>query len=173
MKAGSEKAKPKKGRPTRYTLVVVKIICDRLSNGETLRSVCRDETLPPESTVRQWVLDDRNGFSAQYTRARDLGLDAMADEMLDVADNASNDYMEREEPNNPGYQLNGENVQRSRLRIDARKWYLCKLAPKRYGDRQQLEVSGKDGGPIQTINSEMTPQEAAAAYADTLNSNKG
>jgi len=39
--------------------------------------------------------------------------------------------------------------------------------------RERLEHTGPNGGPIQTINSEMTPQEAAAAYADTLNSNKG
>ena len=168
-----EVKKKKLGRPISYTKVAAKLICDRLAAGETLRSICRDDKAPPESTVRQWVMDDRNGFSAQYARARDLGLDAMADELIDVADNATNDYMEREDPDNPGYQLNGENVQRSRLRVDARKWYLCKLAPKRYGDRQQLEVSGKDGGPIETITKNMTPQEAAAAYADTLNSNKG
>jgi len=172
MKSSAQKTESR-GRPTRYTAAVAERICDRLANGETLRSVCRDKGMPPENTVRRWVLEDRNGFSAQYARARDLGLDAMADEMMDVADNASNDYMEREDPDNPGYQLNGEHVQRSRLRVDTRKWYLSKLAPKRYGDRQQLEVSGIDGGPIQTVTKNMTPQEAAEAYASTLESDKG
>lgn len=139
----------KRGGQTKYTRIAAQHICERLAQGETLRAICRSENVPPESTVRRWVVDDRNGFAAQYARARDIGLDAMADELMEVADDARNDYMEREDPNNHGYALNGEHVQRSRLRVDSRKWYLSKMAPKRYGERTQHELTGANGGPIE------------------------
>jgi hypothetical protein len=95
--------------------------------------------MPPESTVRRWALDDAEGFAARYAHARDLGLDAMSDELLEIADDGTNDYMDTED----GPKLDGEHVQRSRLRVDTRKWYLSKLAPKRYGDKLELEHKGQ------------------------------
>ncbi len=120
----------KRGRPSIYTAELATAICERLAQGESLRSICRDEGMPTETTVRQWALDDREGFYSQYARARDMGLDAMADEVLAIADTDA-----------------GEDVQRSRLRFDARRWYLSKLAPKRYGERLGIEQAG--GGPVQ------------------------
>ena len=142
------KTPKKRGRPSRYTEEIAVKICRRLAAGESLRSICRDEALPHESTVRAWAVDDHKGFSTQYARARDLGLEAMADEILEICDDGSNDWMERLDKDGEatGWQLNGEHVQRSRLRADARKWLLSKLAPKRYGDR--LQHVGDGGGPI-------------------------
>lgn len=137
------------GRPVTYTSGIAERICARLADGESLRAICRDEDMPPESTVRLWVVDDREGFAAQYARARDVGLDAMADEILEVSDDGSNDWMERQDSDGKGvgWQLNGEHVQRSRLRVDTRKWLLSKMAPKRYGDK--LQHTGPDGeGPV-------------------------
>ena len=131
--------KSRPGRPSKYSQKVADAICQRLATGETLRSICRDPAMPQEATVRKWALEDREGFYAQYARARDLGLDAMADELFDIADDGTNDWMERH--GSEGYVLNGENVSRSRLRVDTRKWYLSKLAPKRYGEK--LEVTEK------------------------------
>jgi hypothetical protein len=137
-----------RGRPSTFTWTVANEICGRLSKGETLRSICRDKGMPDEAVVRGWALDDREGFYSHYARARDLGLDAMADGLLDIADNGTNDYVEKNDPGNPGYRFNGEHQQRSRLRVDTRKWYLSKLAPKRYGDRSSLELTGANGGPV-------------------------
>lgn len=117
--------------------------------------------MPADSTVRLWVADDVEGFSAQYARARDTGLDTMADSMLDIADDGSNDWVESNDPDNPGYRLNGENVQRSKLRVDARKWYLSKLAPKKYGDKTSMELTGADGGPLQITDTERAARLAA------------
>lgn len=146
--AGEER----RGRPSSYTAEIGASICARLACGETLRSVCRDDDMPSESTVRQWVIDDREGFSAHYARARDLGLDAMADELFDVADDGSNDWMERLDRDgySIGWELNGEHVQRSKLRIDTRKWYMSKMAPKKYGDR--LEVDAKVAATVTTVS---------------------
>src|SRR4051812_2164281 len=61
------------GRPSTYTAELAATICARLATGETLRAVCRDDGMPSESTVRTWALDDREGFSAHYARAREIG----------------------------------------------------------------------------------------------------
>jgi hypothetical protein len=106
--------------------------------------------MPAESTVRGWALDDREGFSAQYTRARELGYLAMADELLEVADDGKNDWMERrgDGDENPSWVLNGEHVQRSRLRVDTRKWMLSKALPKIFGDKVTQEHVGDPEKPV-------------------------
>lgn len=121
------------GRPSDFTAEIAQHICEELSEGKSLREICRAEGMPAESTVRSWALDDRDGFFAQYTRARDIGLDCRADEVFEIADNVDGD------------------AARDRLRFDARRWYLSKLAPKKYGDKVQQEVSGPEGGPVETI----------------------
>ena len=121
--------------------------------GESLRAICRDDHLPPESTVRGWYVDDIESFAAQYARARDIGLDAMADQAMEIADT-------QEEGVKTVDKWSGSEVHRAdmlehrRLRFDARRWYLSKLAPKRYGDRLHTELTGADGGPIQIADDE-------------------
>lgn len=104
--------------------------------------------MPDESSVREWALEDRNGFAPQYIRARELQAHHMADEIIDIADNGSNDWMAREDPDNPGFALNGEHIQRSRMRFDARRWYLSKVLPKVYGDKLDLTHGNPDGTPL-------------------------
>ena len=71
---------------------------EQLSEGKSLRQICRaDPRLPSEATIRLWAAEDRNGFSAQYARARALGLDALADEMLEIADDGTGDVWVDEE----------------------------------------------------------------------------
>lgn len=143
----SDEKKPH-GRPTLYTEEIEREVLERLSAGEALKQICRDDHMPHEATVRKWAREDvPEGFYTRYTRARNLGLDSMADETLDIAHDGSNDWMEREdEKGRVQISLNGEHVQRSRLRVDTMKWYLSKMAPKRYGER--VELTGRDGGPI-------------------------
>jgi hypothetical protein len=137
------------GRPSDFTPELAGKICERLQDGRTLRDVCRDEDMPDERTVRGWATEDREGFFPQYARAREIGYQAMADELLEIADDGKNDWMERKgEDGNSAYVLNGEHVQRSRLRTDTRKWLLSKALPKIYGDRVVNEHSGPNGGPI-------------------------
>lgn len=137
------------GRPSDFSAEIAKEICAKLAEGRTLRDVCRDDGMPSESTVRTWALDDREGFSAQYTRAREIGYMSMADELMEVADDGSNDWMERkDEDGQSTYVLNGEHVQRSRLRVDTRKWMLSKALPKVFGDKITQEHTGPNGDPV-------------------------
>lgn len=100
--------------------------------------------MPPESTVRGWVITDVSGFSAHYTRARDLGLDAMADECLAIADNTQEGTVTTAKEWGDEVKT-GDMLEHRKLRVDARKWYLSKLAPKKYGDRIEVEHSGDIG----------------------------
>lgn len=131
-----------RGRPTEYTAELAAEICAKLAEGRTLRSVCKDDGIPPESTVRTWVLDDREGFAAQYARAREVGYHAMADEAIEIADDGTNDTATDEEGNK---RTDHDVISRSRLRVDTRKWLLSKALPKIYGDKITQELTGKDG----------------------------
>ena len=124
-----------KGRPSIYTPELAALICERLAQGWTLREVCKGDDMPHESTVRSWALSDYQGFFTHYAKAREIGYHSMADETLEIADDAHNDWMERNGQDDAGWQTNGEHIQRSRLRIDTRKWLLSKALPKIYGDK--------------------------------------
>jgi hypothetical protein len=113
-----------RGRPSSYSHARADMICARLAEGESLRSICADDTMPAACTVREWILADLHHFATRYARARDKGLDNMADECLVIADSAT-----------------AEDAQARRLAVDTRKWYLSKLAPKRYGDQQVSQAA--------------------------------
>ncbi len=130
------------GRPTDYTEELARRICSELATGRSLRDVCRDDDMPAESTVRLWVIEDRSGFSAQYTRAREIGYHAMADETLEIADDGTNDWTARQNADGESaLVVNSDHIQRSRLRVDTRKWMLSKVLPKIYGDKVQQDIN--------------------------------
>lgn len=102
--------------------------------------------MPPEVTVRRWVIDDVEGFSAQYARARDMGLDSMADEIIAIADTP--EIGTKSVSKVTGLEITeGDMVEHRRLRVDVRKWYLSKLAPKKYGEK--VALTDGDGKPLQ------------------------
>lgn len=138
------------GRPTLYTDEIGTEICARLADGESLNAICKSEELPHESTVRSWALDPDHPISTKYVRAREIGYYKMADEMLEISDDGTNDWMVRAGQDGEGtaYSVNGEHVSRSKLRVDTRKWLLSKSLPKVFGDKVVNEHTGKDGQPI-------------------------
>jgi len=132
-------AEERRGRPTLYTKELGDLICQLLSEGRTLRDVCRDEGMPNEATVRGWALRDdteaRPGFFTQYAHAREIGYYAMADETLEISDDGRNDWMTRKQGEDAVEVVNQEAIARSRLRVDTRKWLLSKALPKVFGER--------------------------------------
>lgn len=139
------------GRPSKFTEKLALTICWRMSEGESLRQICRDPQMPSASTVHKWVLQ-KPEFAEQYARAREMLMEHWADEIIEIADDGSNDWMEKQNADGETIAevVNHEHIQRSRVRIDTRKWLMSKLAPKRYGDKVTQEITGKDGGPIET-----------------------
>jgi hypothetical protein len=143
-----EAPKKKTGRPSKYTPEIAQQMCDLLAEGVPLREICRREGFPAWRTVYDWMVRDDAavaagggaGLSASIARAREVGYDSLAEECLSIADDASNDWMERldKDGNAVGWMLNGDHVQRSKLRIETRLKLLAKWDPKRFGDRVQL-----------------------------------
>lgn len=146
-------------RPTDYTPELADAICARLADGESLRTVCLSGDMPNKSTVFRW-LRTNIAFCDQYTRAKEESADALTDEMLDISDDGTNDWMERKgkDGEDIGWQVNGEHIQRSRLRIETRKWIASKLKPKKYGDKIDHTHAGPGGGAI--------PLNLNVGYAD-------
>jgi hypothetical protein len=136
------------GRPTKHSAGLASHICALLAEGKSLREICRDENMPAESTVRLWVVDDRDGFSAQYARAREAQADYWAEQIVEIADDGSNDTYTDKDGNE---RTDQEVIARSRLRVDTRKWLMARMAPKRYGDKITQEVTGADGAPLVPI----------------------
>lgn len=139
------------GRPTGFSQEIASIICERIADGESLRSICDGEDMPAKSSVFKW-LGEHKEFSDQYARARETQADAIFDEILDIADDGSNDWMQKRsaDGSNVGWTENGEALRRSVLRVDARKWMAGKLRPKKYGEK--LQHTGADGeGPVSVV----------------------
>lgn len=147
----ADRGEAKIGRPSSFTQEMADAICERIADGESLRSICGGDDMPAKATVFRW-LAAHESFRDQYARAKEAQAEALADEIVDIADDGQNDWMERNAEDNAGWVANGEALQRSRLRVDARKWVASKLLPKKYGDAVKHEHSGPDGGPIQTID---------------------
>lgn len=138
-----------KGRtPSKKTPENITEILTRLSLGESLRSICKDEHLPSITVFMEYLAADKE-LADQYARARERQADYLAEEIIEIADDSSRDVVATEdEDGNVTERVNHEHINRSRLRVDARKWYASKLAPKKYGDRQEIEHTGKDGTPL-------------------------
>ena len=128
------------GRPSDYTQELADRICGELALGKSMRKVCEAEDLPHVRTIFKW-LRTNDEFRQQYEAAKEECADHYADEIVDIADDGYDDF------DHLG-KVRAEHIQRSRLRVDARKWVASKLKPKKYGDKTQTEVSGPDGGPI-------------------------
>lgn len=120
-------------RPSEFTQAVADAICELVADGKSLRTICAEEAMPNRATVFRWLAANET-FRDQYARAREEQADAYADEIVGIADDGSNDYIEGEN----GPILNSEHIQRSRLRVDTRKWIASKLKPKKYGDKLEL-----------------------------------
>ena len=119
-----------------------------MGEGESLRSICRDDAMPALSTVFRWLSGGRE-FQEQYARAMDARATLLAEEILEISDDSSGDAVT--DPETGAVRMDAEFVARSRLRVDSRKWLAARMSPKKYGDKVSQEISGPDGAPVRTI----------------------
>ncbi len=138
------------GRPSEYSDEVAALILERLSEGESLRTICADERLPHRSTVFRW-LAARPDFARAYAHAKEMGCELIAETALEEALAAT-----------------PATAQVERLRWDARRWHVSKLHPRRFGDRVSAELSGPDGSPIALQAMPMVPAQVAAGIKALL-----
>lgn len=120
-------------------------ICRLMADeGCSIRQICQRDDMPARSSVHKWLIEHED-FADQYARAREVMLESMAEEILDIADDTSGDTVKDEYGKE---RADTEWISRSRLRVDSRKWLLSKLLPKKYGEKAQVEHSGPEGGEI-------------------------
>jgi hypothetical protein len=116
--------KKSRGRPTLYSKQICDEVCNRLAHGETLRSILADDHLPDRSQIYRW-LDEYEEFRDQYAQARVKQADYYAEMIVDEA-------------------FSSNDAAIGRLRMDALKWASSKLAPKKYGDKVEVEQTGNN-----------------------------
>ena len=142
----------KGGRPTKYSLGIALVICERLADGESLVSICKTDGMPKKTAVYEWLASKKD-FAEMYARAREDQADSLADQIIALADE-----MPMEITDDKGKtRFDSAYVQWQKNRVDARKWVAAKLKPRKYSDRI-AHVGDKDGDPMQmdvTIFDEM------------------
>jgi hypothetical protein len=120
-----------------YSSEVAERICELIIEGVSLRKICEMEHMPSRRTVFYW-LKDNEGFREQYQIARLIQVEYWAHEIIEIADDTSGDFIINEHGERV---VDHENINRARLKIDARKWLMSKLHPQRYGDRVSADVT--------------------------------
>lgn len=129
------------GRPSLYTDEIADEVVQRISKGETLRAICRDDHMPCWTTIYSWMHKNQN-LSERISRARELGYDAIAEQCFDIADETQFD--------SANGKPNKEWMARSKLRVDTRLKLLAKWSPKKYGD--STTIKGDKDNPIGQTN---------------------
>jgi len=121
----ADKPKHAGGRPSEYKQELADEICNRIADGESLRTIIKSDNMPDRMTVYRW-LDSNKEFRDHYVNAREEQADTYVDEMEDIARDEALD------------------VQRAKLILDTRKWVASKLKAKKYGDKIDMTTNGKD-----------------------------
>lgn len=157
--------------PKPYTLELAERICNRMANGESLSQICKDPAMPAWVTIFHWINDPRpkyDQFREMFERAQISLIYYYVYEMVDIADNSTNDYMDRElSDGRIVRELDPENVNRSRMRVDIRKWLASKLIPHKFGDKVEAFNNTTVNVAVATPVT-MTAEEAEKAYRNML-----
>lgn len=140
--------KGKGGRPTIFSAELADEICRRMSEGETVTAICADADMPNLSTVWRWEQTNAE-FCNALARAREARAHVWMEEGIQIADDGTQDMKTvRDKDGREREVFDAEHVQRSRLRVETRMRLAAKHNPKAYGEKAQMEVTGKDGAPI-------------------------
>lgn len=138
------RAKHTKPRITRSE-ELLETIFERVASGESLNRICSEPDMPTRKSFFEWVAEDVTVLR-RYEFAMIMRADVYAEQTIEIADDSTQD---RREDENGRLIVDHEVVNRSRIRVDARKWYASKLAPKKYGDKIENVHSGDSANPIQ------------------------
>lgn len=113
------------------------IILKRMEKGESLLKICEDKGMPSKSTFMRWLSSSQT-LADQYGRAREAGIEVMAEEIKDIADTPVMGVKEKHFPDGTIEKTYYDMTEHRKLQVDARKWLLSKMLPKKYGDRMVL-----------------------------------
>lgn len=120
------------GRPSTFSPELAEEICSQIAQGKSLRAICRDPGMPSQNAVFTWVWQHAS-FHEKYARATFARTDVWAEEIIEIAEQAATF-------------TDSTAVNAARLRVDARKWLMSRLNPRKYGDR--VELAGDRDQPL-------------------------
>lgn len=128
------------------------VICQRISEGESLRSVCRSEDMPAISTVMEWLTQD-DTFAEQYARAREARGDYHFERSIEIVSERP-DMVDASEGGDTNHKAGGSRIDSGyvawqRLQYDAHRWAASKMHPRKYADKIDHTLASPDGGPVQ------------------------
>lgn len=155
-----KKAAARRGRKSRYTRPLGKAIAKMMVMGLTINRIGQRPLMPPASTIWTWVGTPNHPFLEHYARARESYYLRMADDIVEIADDSSKDSLVDITPGEDGKPpkvkigLDREHIERTKLRIETRKWLLAKVLPKLFGDQAEQG----DGGAAAPLD--VTPPDA-------------
>jgi terminase small subunit-like protein len=112
-------------------------VCELMIEGVSLRKICAMSGMPSRRSIFNWFKDNEE-FRERYGIARLMQIEYWSHEIIEIADDSSGDYIITEDGR---HVVDHENINRARLRVDARKWLMSKLHPQRYGDRVTTDVT--------------------------------
>ena len=155
IRAAGSVAPRRVGAPTIYTPELATAICTQIAEGKSLRAIAATEGMPSVTAIMGWLgSGDKPEFVLQYARAHEARAETMGEELLAIADEectavkADKHGAQGDADGMVEVVFDATAVARNRLRVDARKWLMSKMAPKKYGDKVQAEHSGPGGAPI-------------------------
>lgn len=127
----------------KYSDALARRICEQIMAKDSLKNICRNPRMPSFQTVIRWLADPRlTDFREMYYYARRVAAELYVDEIFEIADDGSNDWMEKTNKDGDviGIVPDNEAIQRSRVRIDTRKWFASKMVPRIYGDKVDVAL---------------------------------
>ena len=116
-------------------------ICEQLADGKSLREVCRQDGMPSVWSFLRAVEADA-ALAQQYARAKETGIESLAADVLAIANTPMFGVIRTVKPDGSVEEKQADMIEHRRLQVDTRKWLLSKLAPKKYGDKLDVGVTG-------------------------------
>lgn len=124
-----------------------------MKEGLSLTKACEFEGMPSHSTFCRWMDDDKE-LANHYARAREIRADLLFEQMFDIANNERETTITTETANGIT-RTTRDNEQRSKLQIDAIKWAIARMAPKKYGEKLDLTTDGEKITPTAPLSNEL------------------
>jgi hypothetical protein len=131
--------------PAKKNPKLIEEVLSRIAQGETLAALGRELDFHPQSWA-DWMRADE-ALAIAYADARDTGHDVIADDVLQIIDSVP---------------AQGEEIQRAKLRAEYRLKLLAKWNPKKYGDKQTVDVGNKEGETLKVEGQQIDPLVVAA-----------
>lgn len=144
---------------------MIEEILRRVTDGESVVALCKEPHLPHRQTWYEWVRGDEK-LADQYRIAQEARAELLFEELDEIANNASNDWMRSNDPDNEAWRVNKDHIMRSRLRWDNLRWKMQRL-DRRYGDRQAVDLNANvTGKAVLNLTLQGSDKEVESAESD-------